>query len=207
MEDGRMEPVYFESGAALRAWLETWSERADELLIGFYKKGTERARVTYQEALDEALCYGWIDGVRKGVDAERYTIRFTPRRLGSVWSVVNIARVEELRALGRMRPAGLAAFEKRDSGGGSRYSYEAERRELSEPYVARFQERPDAWAFFQAQPSSYRRVASWFVMSAKKPETQARRLEKLIRCSVDGLRLPEAAPPRRSASAESGAAL
>jgi uncharacterized protein YdeI (YjbR/CyaY-like superfamily) len=200
MEDAPMEPVYFTSGEAFCTWLEESGAEPNETLVGFYKKKTGRPGLTYQEALDAALCFGWIDGVRRQVDAERYTIRFTPRRQGSIWSAVNIKRVEELRAAGRMRPAGIAAYEKRAADDGTRYSYEAERRELAAEYVIQFQRRPTAWAFFQAQPPSYHKVASWFVMSAKKPETQARRLERLILYSADGLRLPETLPPKRQST-------
>ncbi|HEU0026134.1 MAG TPA: YdeI/OmpD-associated family protein [Ktedonobacterales bacterium] len=192
-----MEPIFFASGAEVRGWLEAHGGAAGEVLIGFYKKGAAQRGVTYQQALDEALCFGWIDGVRKGLDAERYSIRFTPRKKGSVWSAVNMARVEELRVLGRMRPAGLAAFEGRDPRKETQYSYEAAHRNLPDEYVARFQEHAGAWAYFQAQPPSYRRVASWWVISAKREETRARRLAKLIQVSSDSQRLPEATLPRR----------
>jgi uncharacterized protein YdeI (YjbR/CyaY-like superfamily) len=192
-----MEPIYFMSANAFCDWLEQSGSESDELLVGFYKTRTGRPTLTYQEALDVALCFGWIDGVRRSVDAERYTIRFTPRRQGSVWSAVNIKRVEELLAARRMRPAGTAAYDKRAAEDGIRYAYEAERRDLAAEYVAQFQRQPTAWAFFQAQPPSYRKVANWFVMSAKKPETQMRRLEKLIQCSAEGLRLSETLPPKR----------
>ena len=131
------------------------------------------------------------------MDGERYTIRFTPRKTGSVWSAVNIKRVEELRALGRVLPAGLAAFASRDLSRAGRYSYEQDKRELSADYAARFEEHGAAWAHFQAQPPSYRWVASWWVMSAKQEATRARRLEKLIQVSGDGQRLAEATSPRR----------
>lgn len=192
-----MEPIFFASGAEVAAWLEAHSGSARELLVGFYKKGAPQTGVTYQDALDAALCCGWIDGVRKGLDVGRYTIRFTPRKRGSIWSAVNIARAEELRALGRMRPAGLAAFEGRDPRQAGLYSYEQGERELSAEYASQFQTTPAAWAYFQDQPPSYRRAASWWVMSAKQETTRARRLAKLIQCSADGKRLAEVIPPRQ----------
>ena len=195
-----MEPLFFASGAEVAAWLETHGATATELQVGFYKTGATQSGVTYQQALDEALCYGWIDGVRKGLDSDRYTIRFTPRKKSSIWSAVNIARAEELRALGRLRPAGLAAFEGRDPRKSSLYSYEPGARDLSEDFAAQFQLQAAAWAYFQVQPPSYRRAASWWVMSAKQEATRARRLAKLIQCSSDGQRLPETLSPQRRAT-------
>jgi uncharacterized protein YdeI (YjbR/CyaY-like superfamily) len=187
------EPVFFDTPEALRAWFAAQHTTAPEIVLGFFKKGSGQRGVSYAEALDEALCYGWIDGVRKRLDDARFTIRFTPRRPGSIWSAVNIKRAEELAAQGRLQPAGLAAFNARAAARERQYSYEAgaAERELDEASRATFMAQPAAWAFFEAQPASYRRVASWWVVSAKRPETRQRRLTTLIEASAAGQRLPQ----------------
>ncbi len=167
--------------------------------MGFAKKGSGRAGLTYPEALDEALCFGWIDGVRRSVDAERYTIRFTPRKPTSVWSAVNIARARELVAAGRMAPAGNAAFERRDEKRARLYSYERARVRLDHEYERTFRRNARAWSFFQAQPPWYRRTSTWWVMSAKREETRNRRFASLLDFSARSLPLP--ALDRRPASA------
>lgn len=180
--------IYFESPAELRAWFERNHDSEPELSIGFYKKKTGRPSLTYQEALDEALCFGWIDNVRHSVDGERYRIRYTPRRRNSAWSEVNIARVKELTARGRMTPAGIAAFEAGTSGTSRGYSYEEKDRPLDAEHRRAFEANNKAWAFFQAQPASYRKAAQWWVMSAKREETRRSRLAQLIECSERGSR-------------------
>ena len=172
-----MDAVYFESQGALRAWLAENHAGSAELWVGFYKKASGKPSVTYVEALEEALCFGWIDGVRHAVDGERYKQRFTPRRTGSNWSAVNVNRVEGLLAAGRMEPSGITAFEARDAG--AQYSYERRSVVLSAEYEAALRERPRAWAFFETQPPWYRRTASTWVMDAKREETRRRRLETL----------------------------
>jgi uncharacterized protein YdeI (YjbR/CyaY-like superfamily) len=194
-----MKPRFFASGAELRAWLERHHATTPELLVGFYKKGASRAGITYREALDEALCFGWIDGVRRGVDAESYTIRFTPRKRQSTWSVVNIGRMHELIARGLAAPPGLAAFELRDEERSRLYSYEARTRPLDPEYERELQENRQAWAFFTAQPPSYRRTASWWVMSAKQEATRRRRLATLVASSEAGVRIPQVIAPARRA--------
>ena len=184
-------PVFFESGAHFRRWLEENHDRAKELWFGFYKKGSGRAGVTYAEALDEALCFGWIDGVRKSVDESRYVIRFTPRTPRSVWSAVNIKRVGELTASGRMAEPGLRAFRARDESRSGRYSYEARTRELDPAYERRLRANRKAWAFFQSQAPWYQHATKSWVMSAKKEETRLRRLSALIEGSARGERLPQ----------------
>jgi uncharacterized protein YdeI (YjbR/CyaY-like superfamily) len=144
--------------------------------------------------VDQALCFGWIDGVRKRVDGARYTIRFTPRRPGSIWSRVNIERARILIADGRMRPAGLTAFEARAENRSGIYSYEQRSVDLPEPYGGTLQKNAAAWAFLESQPASYRKAVCWFIVSAKKEETRRRRLEKLIAYSARGERLPEYTP-------------
>jgi uncharacterized protein YdeI (YjbR/CyaY-like superfamily) len=188
-------PAYFQSPAAFRAWLADHHATVRELLVGFHKKGTGLPSITYPEALDEALCFGWIDGVRRNVNETSYTIRFTPRKQRSRWSAVNIRHAERLIADGRMRPAGHAAYERRHDAGLREYSYEATPRELTEAYRRRFAAKKRAWAFFQAQPPGYRRVAQFWVMSAKREETRRKRLDILVSYSAGGERIPPLAPP------------
>jgi uncharacterized protein YdeI (YjbR/CyaY-like superfamily) len=192
-----VDVTYFESPEALRAWLEAHHDTASELWVGFYKKATGRPSITYPQALDEALCYGWIDGVRKSVDAESYTTRFTPRRRGSNWSAVNIRRVGELTALGRMRPPGLRAFEGRDPSKASSYSSENLAVDFDADLAAQFRANAAAWDFFTAQPPGYRRTATWWVMSAKREDTRRKRLATLIEDSGNGRRLALLTSPSR----------
>lgn len=181
--------TFFATPAEFRAWLDAHHGSAAELWVGFYKRGSGLPSITWPQSVDEALCYGWIDGVRQSIDERSYRIRFTPRRPGSIWSLVNQRRVEELKAAGRMRPAGLAAFERRDPEKQERYSYERERVELAPQYQAALRKNRAAWQFFQAQSPYYRRQAALWVMSAKREETRARRLQTLIADSAQGLRL------------------
>jgi uncharacterized protein YdeI (YjbR/CyaY-like superfamily) len=176
----------FRSQEGFREWLEKNHGRARALLVGFYKADSGKGGISYQQALDEALCFGWIDGVRKRVDDSRYTIRFTPRRAKSNWSQVNLRRVGELSKLGRMRPPGLAVFEERTRS--RRYSYESRPRQLSKPFARQLKANRVAWTWFSAQASWYRRTAAFWVMSAKQPATQARRLAQLIDCSARGVK-------------------
>lgn len=180
-----MEPTTFDAPEAFRAWLEQHHDTETELWVGYYKKRTGKPSMTWPGSVDEALCFGWIDGVRKGIDEERYAIRFTPRRPGSIWSAVNIARVAELTAQSRMRPAGLRAFEARREDRSGIYSYEQRARAKLDPgYERRFRAKKRAWAFFEARPPSYRQAAIRWVMTAKKEETRERRLETLIAASA-----------------------
>jgi uncharacterized protein YdeI (YjbR/CyaY-like superfamily) len=180
---------YFESDADFRHWLEENHETANELLVGFYKVGFGKPSMTWSEAVDQALCFGWIDGVRKRVDDERYTIRFTPRRAGSNWSLVNVRKVEELARLGLMRPAGLAAFRNREEAKSGVYSFENQPQTLDEESEQIFQANEKAWTYFESQPPSYRRLAVFWVMSAKKEETRRKRLATLIDDSANRRRL------------------
>ena len=186
------DPVYFASPAEFRAWLALHHDSERELLVGFHKKGTGRPSMTWAESVDEALCYGWIDGVRRSVDAERYTIRFTPRTASSTWSLVNVRRAEALIESGRMQPAGMRAFEARQPDRTGVYSFE-QRAEaaLDGAMVERFRANEAAWAFWEAQPPGYRRTATWYVASAKKEETRTRRLDRLIDDSAAGRRIKE----------------
>jgi uncharacterized protein YdeI (YjbR/CyaY-like superfamily) len=190
-----MEPVYFGAPAEFRAWLEAHHAHAAELWVGYFKRGTGTPSLTWPESVDEALCYGWIDGVRRRVDDERYAIRFTPRRKGSNWSRVNLGRIEVLTAAGRMRPAGLAAFEGRQRDAATGYTYEERPQELPEPYAHAFRDRDaKAWDFFLAQSPSYRRTAVGWILAAKREETRLRRLEQIVAASAAGQRWIQGAP-------------
>jgi uncharacterized protein YdeI (YjbR/CyaY-like superfamily) len=180
---------FFKTPAELRRWFAKHHASEDFLWVGFYKKDTGEPSVTWPESVDEALAVGWIDGIRKRIDEQRYKIRFTPRRRGSVWSAINIARVEELAKAGRMRPAGLDAFALRRENRSGIYSYEQRAAALPEPYAAMLAANKRAEAFFAAQPPSYRKLACWWVVSAKQEETRSKRLGKLIDACVAGRRL------------------
>lgn len=182
-----MEPTFFATPAEFRAWLEGHHETAGELWVGFYKKGSGRPSITWPESVDEALCFGWIDGVRKGIDETSYAIRFTPRRPRSIWSAVNVKRVGELTELGRMRPAGLAAFAGRAEERSGVYAYEqGDAAALDAADEGQFRANARAWEFFQGQAAWYRRAAIWWVVSAKRKETRRKRLATLIADSEQG---------------------
>ena len=185
-----MEPTFFPTPAAFRRWLKKNHRTARELFVGFYKKGTGRPSITWPEAVDEALCFAWIDGVRRSLDDESYVIRFTPRRPGSNWSLINIRKVKALIREGRMQPAGLAAFEARKAEKSGVYSFEQrENAKLDRKAEAKFKANKAAWKFFQSQPPGYRKVAVFYVMSAKREETRAKRLQTLIDDSAAGRRI------------------
>jgi uncharacterized protein YdeI (YjbR/CyaY-like superfamily) len=190
-------PRYFASIAEFRAWLEEHHDSADELVVGFHKRATGKPSMTWSDAVDEALCFGWIDSIRKSVDADRYTNRFTPRRPNSIWSQKNIARFRELEAAGRVALPGKRAFEARDEARTRQYSFEQEKANFTREQARTFRANEKAWAFFQAQPPSYRKPATWWVISAKKEETRARRLATLIDDSAHGRRI---APLQRQAA-------
>ncbi|EEF62261.1 YdeI/OmpD-associated family protein [Pedosphaera parvula] len=184
-----MEIICFTSAADFRQWLKTNGGKATEVVVGFYKKDSGKNGITYAEALDEVLCFGWIDGVRKRIDGLSYMIRFTPRKPKSIWSKVNIKRVEALKELGRMQATGLQAFARRDPARSGIYSFENAERKLEAAAEKRFKANRKAWEFFRAQAPWYQRTASWWVMSAKREETKSRRLEQLIQDSEKGQRL------------------
>jgi uncharacterized protein YdeI (YjbR/CyaY-like superfamily) len=185
-------PRFFATTTAFRAWLDAHHDRETELLVGFHKKGSGLPSMTWPESVDEALCYGWIDGVRRSLGEDSYTIRFSPRKPASIWSNVNMAKVAALLEAGRMMPAGIAAWERRDPEKSGVYSFER-----SDPVAfdaeaeRRFKRSRRAWTFFQAQPPGYRRLATHYVTSARRPETRERRLAALIECSARGERLPQ----------------
>jgi uncharacterized protein YdeI (YjbR/CyaY-like superfamily) len=186
-----MKPTYFRTPAEFRAWLKEHHATEDELWVGVYKKGSGIPSITWSEAVDEALCYGWVDGIRRGVDERRFMNRFTPRKPSSNWSEVNIRRVEELTRQRRMRAPGRKAFEARQARKAGTYFYEQRYEvELSPDLDRRFRASKRAWAWFQDQPAAYRSLALYWVMSAKKPETRERRLSTLIEDSAGGQRVP-----------------
>ena len=190
-----MDPQFFATPAAFRAWLAEHHASADELLVGFWKKDSGKPSVDWPQARDQALCFGWIDGVRKSMGPASYTIRFTPRRPGSVWSKVNVERYAALKAEGAITEAGEAAFEagKEDR---SAYSYESEVRELAPDEIERFRANRAAWSDWEQRPPGYRRIALHWVTSAKKPETRARRLATLIEDSAHGRKIGLVDPAR-----------
>ena len=183
-----MKPKFFSSPEQFREWLEKNHDRADELLIGFHKKDSGKKSITYPQALDEALCFGWIDGVRRRLDETSYTIRFTPRKPKSIWSNVNVRHVERLKKAGRMAEPGLRAYALRDPKRTGIYAFENEARELSPEFEKKFRANKPAWEFFQSEPPSIRRVCVFWVMGAKKEETRLRRLDSLIDSASKGIR-------------------
>jgi uncharacterized protein YdeI (YjbR/CyaY-like superfamily) len=186
-----VKPTFFASPEKLRAWLEKNRATRDELWVGFHKKDSGKPSVTWPEAVDEALCFGWIDGIRKGIDATSYTIRFTPRKATSVWSAINTKRMAVLIAERRVRPEGVRAFEARRENRSGIYSYEQRGDQLAEPYAGKLKKNRKAWGFWEKCPASYRKAAGWWVVSAKKEETRASRLARLIELSAAGERIPQ----------------
>jgi uncharacterized protein YdeI (YjbR/CyaY-like superfamily) len=185
------EAIFFETPGELRAWLEEHHATAPELWIGFYKKGSGRRSLTWSQVVDEALCFGWIDGKAQRIDERRYRQRLTPRRRNSNWSALNVAKVAELRAQGRMTPAGEAVFAARREDSSETLSYERRHEAAFDAeQEAAFQANAPAWEWFAAQSPSYRSLATFWVVSAKRPETRARRLATLIECSAEARRVP-----------------
>ncbi len=181
-----MAPIFFASPADFRNWLSHNHTTETEVLVGFYKTGTGKMGLSWSESVDEALCFGWIDGVRKAVDAERYQIRFTPRKRGSIWSRVNIRKVALLTAQNRMQPAGIAAFEARQEAKSEVYAFEQETVALLPQIEAHFRKSESAWRYFEALAPSYRKTAIHWVMSAKQEATRQKRLAELIADSAAG---------------------
>lgn len=183
-----MTPRFFRTASAFRVWLTKHHTAATELLVGFHKKDSGKLSMTWPESVDEALCVGWIDGVRRRIDDDSYSIRFSPRRARSIWSAVNIKRAQELDALGRMKPAGLRAYAAREENRSGIYAYEQRSDTLPEPYAAMLRKHRAAWTFFLDLPPSYRKKLGWWVVSAKKEETRLARLTKLIDDAAHGRR-------------------
>jgi len=184
-----VKPTFFESPDAFREWLQRNHDKQSELLVGFYKKGSGRPSITWPESVDQALCFGWIDGVRKRIDEDSYSIRFTPRKKSSNWSAINIRRVAELVNLGLMQATGLRAFENRREDKSAIYSYENQPRKFAPAYEKKFRANKGAWKYFTEQAPSYQRMMMFYVMSARKEETQVRRLAAVIRESARGKRI------------------
>jgi uncharacterized protein YdeI (YjbR/CyaY-like superfamily) len=185
------KPTFFRRPADFRKWLEASHETESELLVGFHKRDSGRESMSWPESVAEALCFGWIDGVRRRVDDESYTIRFTPRKSSSIWSTVNTKKMQELIAEGLVRPAGLRAFERRSEKKSSIYAYENRHTAVLDADSEReFKRHKAAWKFFEACPPWYKRTAIWRIISAKRPETRARRLAELITCCAEGRSLP-----------------
>jgi len=182
--------IFFETADEFAAWLENHGAGAEELVVGFHKKGSRRPSMSWSESVDAALCFGWIDGARKRIDEHSYQIRFTPRRPLSIWSAINIAKMRVLKRQGRMKAPGMAAFANRRAEKSKIYSYEQQKQAtLAPPHEARFRKSKAAWKFFEAQPRSYRQLVVWRIVSAKRPETKESRLMALIEACSDGRRL------------------
>lgn len=189
------KPVFFATAAEFRGWLRAHHATERELFVGYHRKDTGTPSITWPESVAEALCVGWIDGVRRRLDDERYTIRFTPRNANSTWSAVNIALMEKLIADGHALPAGIEAFARRKEARSGIYSYEQQERATLDPAdERRFRANRKAWAWFQAAPAGYRHTATWLIVSAKRPDTRQRRLDELIACSAEGRRIPSLTP-------------
>ena len=185
----KVKPKFFSTPIKFREWLEKNHDKQSELLVGLHKRDSGKKTLTYAEALDEALCFGWIDGVRKNFDESSYTIRFSPRKPKSIWSRINVNHVERLQKEGRMRPPGIAAFARKEDKRTGIYSFENAPRELPAKFLKTLRANKEAWTFFSAQPPGYRRLAVFWVVSAKREETQIRRLEHLIEISANSERL------------------
>jgi uncharacterized protein YdeI (YjbR/CyaY-like superfamily) len=184
-----MTARYFKTPSEFRRWLAAHHATERELLVGFYKKASGQTGISYKEAVDEALCFGWIDGIKKRVDEHRYTHRFTPRKAVSVWSLVNTNRAKELIALERMAKPGLEAFERRDPVKTGIYSFERQASTFDPALERAFKKSAAAWTFFRAQSPGYQRLMTFFVMSAKQQETRERRLARLVKSSAEGKRV------------------
>lgn len=191
-----MTPVFFESPTAFRAWLSKNHASRTELWVGFHRKSTGRPSITWPESVDEALCFGWIDGLRKSYDEQSYVIRFTPRRSGSIWSTRNVTRIEALIEEGRVAAPGLAAWRNRDVEKTGVYSFERETAELGAARERELRKNRKAWTFFQSQPPGYRKQCAWWIISAKREATRSRRLAILVECSEAGERIPPLRPTR-----------
>ena len=185
-----MDPIFFSQPSDFRKWLEQNHDKAQELWVGYYKKTSGLPSITWPESVDEALCFGWIDGLRKSIDEKSYKIRFTPRKPGSHWSAVNIKRVEELTALGVMQTAGLEAFKKRDAKRSKRAAYEQQDVKLPEEYELKIRANKKAWEHYHSLAPSYKKTTIWWVISAKQEATRLKRLDTLIASSEKGEKIP-----------------
>ena len=185
-----MNPLFFPTQSHLRKWFEKNHNKAEELWVGYYKKSSGKLSITWQESVDEALCFGWIDSIRKSIDDESYTNRFTPRREGSTWSAVNTKRIKELIKLGLVKPSGLEVFNKRDKKKTNHYSFEQKEAKFPKEFEKKIKANKRAWNYFQKLPPYAKRLSTWWVISAKREETKIKRLEVLIRCSEEERKIP-----------------
>lgn len=198
------KPQFFATLADWRAWLEEHHADTEEFWVGFHKRDSGRPSITWPESVDGALCFGWIDGVRKSIDATSYKIRFTPRKPRSIWSAINIKRANELSNLGQMHSSGLAAFEKRDGDRSAIYAYEQRKTaKLPSEFEKQFRKNSEAWKFFQSQPPWYQRTSTYWVISAKREETRVKRLATLIDCSAHKRNIPSLTRPSGSGKSSS----
>ena len=193
-----MNPIFFSKQIEFRRWLEKNHQKEKEIYVGFHKTKSGKESITWPQSVDVALCFGWIDGVRKSIDDKSYYIRFTPRKPGSIWSGINIKKIAELTKLGLMKPAGIEAFKKRQEHKSKIYSYEKEMVKLDEAYQKKFMSNKKAWAFFHSQPISYQKAALNWVMGAKQEATRISRLNNLIADSKEGLRVKHLRPIKKS---------
>ena len=188
-----MEPTFFKNQTELRKWFEKNHNKKKEIWVGFYKKNSGRANFTWSQSVDQALCFGWIDGIRKSIDEDSYMIRFTPRNPKSNWSAVNIKKINELTKLSLMHPAGFEAFKKREEKRSEVYSFEQSKVKLSKEFELKFRSNKTAWKFFESLPPSTKKPSIWWVMSAKREETRSKRLATLIQSSESGEKIPQLA--------------
>jgi uncharacterized protein YdeI (YjbR/CyaY-like superfamily) len=184
-----MSPKFFKNQFQFRQWLEKYHDKKTELLVGFYKVDSGKPSMSWSESVDQALCFGWMDGIRKSIDSESYCIRFTPRRTSSIWSAINIKKIENLTKAGLMKPAGIKAFSFRKEEKSNVYSHESQSSELSITYTNQFKQHKQAWEFFCKQAPSYQKVICHWIMSAKQEKTKQTRLEKVISASTQQKRL------------------
>jgi uncharacterized protein YdeI (YjbR/CyaY-like superfamily) len=188
-------PHFFPTPKHFRTWLEKNHATERELIVGFYRKDCGKPSITWPESVEEALCFGWIDGIRRKLDDESYTIRFTPRKPSSIWSKINLATMDRLIASGRIAPAGKKVYESRDQAKTNRYSFEREASAFTPEQERQFRKHAKAWKFFEAQVPSYKKPAMWWVVSAKQEATREKRLAILIECSAQGLKIPQLRRP------------
>lgn len=193
-------PQFFPTRHAFRQWLEHHHQTERELVVGFHRRDSGRPSLTWPESVEEALCFGWIDGVRHKLDDDRYTIRFTPRKPTSIWSRKNLATMERLLAERRVAPLGRRTYESRDKNKTNRYSFERDSTSFTPQQELAFRKNAKAWKFWEAQVPSYRKPATWWVVSAKQEATREKRLRTLINCSTKGLKIP---PLRRPTDKQS----
>jgi uncharacterized protein YdeI (YjbR/CyaY-like superfamily) len=192
-----LKPLFFPTPTSWRKWLEENHDKETELLVGFYKTKSGKPSITWPQSVEEALCFGWIDGVRKGIDEESYTIRFTPRKAKSIWSAININLAEKLIKEGRMQPAGLKVYQARSAEKSKIYSYERAEQKLPEDWEKEFKANKKAWEYFSQKAPGYRKTATHVVLNPKQESTRRSRFELLVKCSEEGTTIPSLTPTRK----------